>query len=101
MAQASEREFAAERDAGHAPRSVGDLPVLRAAATFCLYEVSYCLAYRYGMSFNHVTASPFWFTDSVLPSAALLTRCAPTSGGMLSGIKHEVAMPKRSANPTV
>jgi PAS domain S-box-containing protein len=45
----------------------------RELAKFCLYLASYGLAYRFGMSFSQVTASPFWFPDSVLLCALLLT----------------------------
>src|SRR5262245_46231023 len=44
-----------------------------AIAAFGFYEVSFWLAYRYGMSFSQTTASPFWFPDSVLLCALLLT----------------------------
>ena len=47
--------------------------IARELATFCLYLVSYYLAYRFGMSFSQATASPFWFPDSVLLCALLLT----------------------------
>lgn len=45
----------------------------RELATFCLYLASYFVAYRFGMSFGQATASPFWFPDSVLLCALLLT----------------------------
>ena len=73
MTQANDGEFTVERHAQHAPGWVGRLPAVRAAAGFCLYLVSYYFAYLYGMSFSHVTASPFWFPDSVLLCALLLT----------------------------
>ena len=41
-----------------------------------VFEVAYYLAYRYGMSFSQVSASPFWFPDSVLLCAFLLNRPA-------------------------
>ena len=41
---------------------------------FCLYETAFYVAYRYGMTFSHATASPFWFPDSVLLCALLLVR---------------------------
>jgi len=47
--------------------------IAREFATFCLYVVAYYLAYRFGMSFSQTTASPFWFPDSVLLCALLLT----------------------------
>ncbi len=49
-------------------------PLLRSALAFCLFEVAYFYAYRFGMSFSKASASPFWFPDSVLLCALLLTR---------------------------
>ncbi|MEZ5831287.1 MAG: MASE1 domain-containing protein [Dongiaceae bacterium] len=40
---------------------------------FCLFEVAFYVAYRCGMSFSQVAASPFWFPDSVLLCALLVT----------------------------
>src|SRR6188768_3384110 len=48
--------------------------LMRNALVFCCFEVAYYFAYRYGMSFNQATASPFWFPDSVLLCALLCTR---------------------------
>src|SRR5262245_57627101 len=42
----------------------------------CLFEVAFYFAYRFGMSFSQVTASPFWFPDSVLLCALLVSRPA-------------------------
>jgi two-component system, LuxR family, sensor kinase FixL len=39
-----------------------------------LFEVAFYFAYRFGMSFSHACASPFWFPDSVLLCALLLNR---------------------------
>lgn len=44
MRQASDGELTAERRAINAPERVGRLPIVRAAAAFCVYEASYCLA---------------------------------------------------------
>jgi len=49
-------------------------PNLRNLLALCLYEVAYFLAYRYGMSFRPYSASPFWFPDSVLLCALLVSR---------------------------
>lgn len=38
------------------------------------YAVAFYFAYRFGMSFSQVAASPFWFPDSVLLCALLMTR---------------------------
>ena len=40
----------------------------------CLFELAFYLAYRYGMSFSNMSASPFWFPDSVLLCALLVSR---------------------------
>ena len=42
-------------------------------AWFCLFEAAFYIAYRYGMSFSQTCASPFWFPDSVLLCALLLS----------------------------
>ena len=47
---------------------------VRALLAFCLFEVTFYFAYRYGMSFSQAFASPFWFPDSVLLCALLLSR---------------------------
>jgi hypothetical protein len=64
-----------------APRvSVGSLALqgrgalVQGVLAFCLFEAAFYFAYRYGMSFNQAVASPFWFPDSVLLCALLLTR---------------------------
>jgi signal transduction histidine kinase len=41
---------------------------------FVVFEVTFYLAYRYAMSFSQAVASPFWFPDSILLCALLLTR---------------------------
>jgi signal transduction histidine kinase len=40
---------------------------------FCLFVAAYFLAYYYGMFFTRTAASPFWFPDSVLLCALLMT----------------------------
>ena len=40
---------------------------------FALFEVTFYFAYRYAMSFSQVVASPFWFPDSILLCALLLS----------------------------
>jgi signal transduction histidine kinase len=49
------------------------LPYLRNVLAFGLFQAAFYFAYRYGMSFSHATASPFWFPDSVLLCALLLS----------------------------
>jgi PAS domain S-box-containing protein len=49
-------------------------PQVRSILAFCLFEAAFYFAYQYGMSFSPATASPFWFPDSVLLCALLLTR---------------------------
>jgi two-component system sensor kinase FixL len=46
----------------------------RSVLLFCCFEAAYYFAYRYGMAFSRVTASPFWFPDSVLLCALLSVR---------------------------
>jgi len=38
-----------------------------------LFEIAFLLAYRFGISFTHEFASPFWFPDSVLLCALLVS----------------------------
>ena len=54
-------------------RAVINSPNVRALLGLCLFEVAYSFAYRYGMSFGKESASPFWFPDSVLLCALLLS----------------------------
>ena len=46
---------------------------LRLVLGMTLYAVAFYFAYRYGMSFSQVSASPFWFPDTVLLCALLLS----------------------------
>ena len=62
-----------ERSAVNASAAVDHATVMRAVAAFVIYQLSFYLAYRYGMTFSHAIASPFWFPDSVLLCALLLT----------------------------
>src|SRR4029453_7293057 len=41
---------------------------------FCLFELAFYIAYLSGMSFIPVAASPFWFPDSILLCALLVSR---------------------------
>src|SRR6266850_2955987 len=43
-------------------------------AGFGLFQVSFLLAYKYGMGFGHSSASLFWFPDSILLCALLIAR---------------------------
>jgi hypothetical protein len=54
-------------------RAVINSPNVRTLFGLCLFEVAYYFAYRYGMSFGKESASPFWFPDSVLLCALLLS----------------------------
>jgi len=42
-------------------------------AGLVLFEIAFLLAYRYGMSFTQDLAAPFWFPDSVLLCALLIS----------------------------
>ena len=56
-------------------RSVGDARALgRPVALLAVYAAAYWLAYRFGMTFSHAAASPFWFPGSVLLCALVRTR---------------------------
>jgi PAS domain S-box-containing protein len=46
---------------------------LRLVLGITLYAVAFYFAYRYGMSFSRNCASPFWFPDTVLLCALLLS----------------------------
>jgi PAS domain S-box-containing protein len=46
---------------------------LPSVVSFILFEASYLLAYRFGMSFTQNLSAPFWFPDSVLLAALLAT----------------------------
>jgi hypothetical protein len=46
---------------------------LQALLEYCLFEAAFYVAYRSGMSFSQLAASPFWFPDSVLLCALLVT----------------------------
>lgn len=48
--------------------------LLRGVLELFLFQAAFYVAYRYGMTFSHATASPFWFPDSVLLCALLLAR---------------------------
>jgi len=54
--------------------SLGRAHLPRALLGLCLFEVAYAVAYRYAMEFSQLAAAPFWFPDSVLLCALLLTR---------------------------
>jgi signal transduction histidine kinase len=49
-------------------------PHVRKVFAFCVFGTAFYFAYRYGMSFSQASASPFWFPDSVLLCALLLSR---------------------------
>jgi two-component system, LuxR family, sensor kinase FixL len=49
-------------------------PLFQNLLGFCLFETAFYFAYRYGMSFSQACAAPFWFPDSVLLCALLLSQ---------------------------
>src|SRR5262249_6734246 len=65
---------ASDPQAVHDPGAVPGPPLLRGPLGLCLFEAAYFVAYQFGMSFSRASASPFWFPDSVLLCALLLTR---------------------------
>ena len=50
------------------------LPLLRRLVGFCFFEIAFYFAYYYGMSFSQACACPFWFPDTVLLCALLLSK---------------------------
>jgi two-component system, LuxR family, sensor kinase FixL len=56
------------------PRLIVDSPSLRNFLGLCFFATAYHFAYRYGMSFSQACAAPFWFPDSVLLCALLVSR---------------------------
>src|SRR5262247_368631 len=46
---------------------------IRLALRLAVFAVAFYVAYRFGMSFSQAAASPFWFPDSVLLCALLMT----------------------------
>jgi len=52
----------------------GRSALVRSVVTVCVFEIAFYFAYRYGMAFSQAVASPFWFPDSVLLCALLLSR---------------------------
>ena len=56
------------------PGSIVGSPNLRNFLGLCLFGTAYYFAYYYGMFFSQTAASPFWFPDSVLLCALLVTR---------------------------
>ena len=48
-------------------------PRIQSLIGFGLFMVAYYFAYRFGMTFSQTLASPFWFPDSVLLCALLLS----------------------------
>ncbi len=47
---------------------------VRDAAGLLVFEVAFYFAYRSGMAFSQAAASPFWFPDSILLCALLVSR---------------------------
>ena len=47
---------------------------VRDAAGFLAFEIAFYFAYRSGMAFSQAAASPFWFPDSILLCALLVSR---------------------------
>ncbi len=72
MEQVRHGAVAAEWRAPFALAPAGRLSIRRAAAAFLVYAVAFYFAFHYGMSFSQVSASPFWFPDSILLCALLL-----------------------------
>ena len=56
-----------------APRADRRLTPWTFVLAFLVFQVAFYYAYRYGMAFSQAVASPFWFPDSVLLCALLLS----------------------------
>jgi two-component system, LuxR family, sensor kinase FixL len=48
--------------------------IVRNAAAFCVFEIVFCLSYRYGVVFNWTHPAPFWFPNAVLLCGLLQIR---------------------------
>jgi integral membrane sensor domain MASE1 len=59
---------------GYDLKGIVSRPHLWNVLGFGLFVAVFYFAYRYGMSFSHATASPFWFPDSVLLCTLLVVR---------------------------
>jgi len=74
---------------------------MRDAAWFGAYILAFYFAYRFGMSFSHASASPFWFPDSVLLCALLKSKprwwwlvvLAPLPLRLFSPVAHDLPVP--------
>ncbi|WP_324315103.1 MASE1 domain-containing protein [Povalibacter sp.] len=55
------------------PASAVRAQTLHVGLSFAVFLAAFYVAYRYGMSFSQASASPFWFPDSVLLCALLMT----------------------------
>jgi PAS domain S-box-containing protein len=83
---------------GKSLNSIFRSPPLRQALGFCLFATAFYFAFQFGMSFSPACASPFWFPDSVLLCALLLSRprnwwvfvLAPLPIRLFSPIVHDL-----------
>src|SRR5215472_976030 len=73
-------------------------PQFRNLLGFCLFATAFYFAFHYGMSFSSACASPFWFPDTVLLCALLVSRprnwwifvLAPVPLRLFSPVVHDV-----------
>lgn len=84
----------------HTKRPSDRVTVGRVIAAFVIYELAFWLAYRYGMSFSQLTASPFWFPDSVLLCALLLTPRRWWWAFVLGALPLRLFLPEASGTPS-
>lgn len=67
-------DVSGQRALGNAPTfSINPKRVWSSVLAFAFFEATFYLGYRYAMSFSQAVASPFWFPDSILLCALLLT----------------------------
>ena len=100
VTQASESRPGVELSAIHGDRAFMRMTGGRAVAAFFAYEFAFWLAYRYGMSFSQSTASPFWFPDSVLLCALLLSPRRWWWAFVLGALPLRLFVPEADGIPT-
>lgn len=55
-------------------QSMTSLPWVRKLGLFCLFQSGYFLTYKYASAFSQSSAAPFWFPDSVVLCALLMSK---------------------------
>lgn len=99
LTQTSDGETGVDAVASRGKPAFDRVTVGRAIAAFVIYEIAFWLAYRYGMTFSHATASPFWFPDSVLLAALLFSPRRWWWAFLLGALPLRLFLPEASAIP--